>query len=905
MEKGTRSGHPSNQNFNTTNCHWSFSNSANKYNYEPHSGRVNPNDMSGETKSKQRQARKQKGSDASHLLSFQFEQRAPVPVVTFPKTSRQRQRGSSLSQSQFLQANFKFIISPFSDKNLSGLYDPDVLIPWTEVVEVLVSNTEDIDQEQQCPICLNSPIVPKITHCGHVFCFTCILRYLDAHKEKKCPMCADKISREDVRFVRYIRTSVPIESDVINLSLLRCRKDSLSPYLPSTSTTNSTSTSSATSTSTSGKYSIDDYVPLPSAELQRDINTRDIVSDSSPESCYSRIMKASILSIEISLHIQLDALESFRCICLDVEDPTGRGDTELLPDIAEAIHLVQEDLSQLHRSSSTLNSSSTKSMHTSSGKTTSTSSGKHTGSNMQQRGTSIGTSTGVTQSNKNKNTSTQNRLSTPSVTSTPDVVGTLLVAELAANSTMMSTTSRFEVQQHTTENNPNNPNNEQMMDELAKLAIKTNKDLMIKCNDESTSNVVQSSTSKRDRSDSLSRLTPMTSTSSGDTRTSISNTSLSEKKSEYFEFYQSVDGALTFLHPLCMRMLMADQVHGTTSTSTTVSSQDINYNILQKDIFESSISSTNILSNNIDNRNNESFDSSTDGNTIVHSISKLTDTNERIGGIGFTSLAQNICGKIKEIEKLKLTTDVRQKYKFLRHLPTGCDVLFVELDMRNLVSSATLVIFEKELQIRTDKRRNIRKKQEKERRIDDDYRLAQEYAISERKQRYQDCIDRDTLIIGELLTGPLPRDTLLYTHDRSSSDLSAGGSNHGIVLNSTSSFPSLIVTEIDTPTSGAQEAAVMGPLGGTAETTSVAVATSSLVCVSSSPVTKDLGAWKTSPFSEKKQISSFIAVSDVVKGMTDTSVERGGTTSESGKKGKKKGLKGIALFANTSVRNYR
>lgn len=34
-----------------------------------------------------------------------------------------------------------------------------------------------------CPICLSPPTAPRMTKCGHVFCFPCILHYLSAHDE--------------------------------------------------------------------------------------------------------------------------------------------------------------------------------------------------------------------------------------------------------------------------------------------------------------------------------------------------------------------------------------------------------------------------------------------------------------------------------------------------------------------------------------------------------------------------------------------------------------------------------------------------------------------------------------------------------------------------------------------------
>ncbi|PIA17067.1 hypothetical protein COEREDRAFT_41702, partial [Coemansia reversa NRRL 1564] len=61
-----------------------------------------------------------------------------------------------------------------------------------------------------CPICLTPPVAARVTKCGHVFCFSCILRHLsyDATNglkktTKKCPICWCAISNDSLLPVQF------------------------------------------------------------------------------------------------------------------------------------------------------------------------------------------------------------------------------------------------------------------------------------------------------------------------------------------------------------------------------------------------------------------------------------------------------------------------------------------------------------------------------------------------------------------------------------------------------------------------------------------------------------------------------------------------------------------------------
>jgi len=52
-----------------------------------------------------------------------------------------------------------------------------------------------------CPICLDTPCAARITKCGHIYCWPCILHYLelDHRSWRKCPICHEAIHKSDLK----------------------------------------------------------------------------------------------------------------------------------------------------------------------------------------------------------------------------------------------------------------------------------------------------------------------------------------------------------------------------------------------------------------------------------------------------------------------------------------------------------------------------------------------------------------------------------------------------------------------------------------------------------------------------------------------------------------------------------
>ncbi len=106
------------------------------------------------------------------------------------------------------------------------LLDPDVLVDWSLIEQVVLKTTADVPS---CPICLYPPKAAKITRCGHVFCWPCILHYLalSDHTWRKCPICFEAIHRGDLKSVVSRPWKECNIGDEIELCLMRRERNSL------------------------------------------------------------------------------------------------------------------------------------------------------------------------------------------------------------------------------------------------------------------------------------------------------------------------------------------------------------------------------------------------------------------------------------------------------------------------------------------------------------------------------------------------------------------------------------------------------------------------------------------------------------------------------------------------------
>jgi len=139
---------------------------------------------------------------------------------------------------KFMQANFRFSIleSALEDFHASQhigaaalLEEADRSAHWQDVASV--HHTAPDSDPVRCPICLESPIAAKITKCGHIFCWPCILHYLALSENnwRRCPLCFHSVYAEDLKSVCLTIAVAPKAGEFMTFSFLHKVKGSVAP----------------------------------------------------------------------------------------------------------------------------------------------------------------------------------------------------------------------------------------------------------------------------------------------------------------------------------------------------------------------------------------------------------------------------------------------------------------------------------------------------------------------------------------------------------------------------------------------------------------------------------------------------------------------------------------------------
>lgn len=111
---------------------------------------------------------------------------------------------------RYIHANYRFVVDPRGDYRAQAI-DADVHLDWNNVLQILVSSQSQLTN---CPICLSTPVAPRMAKCGHIFCLPCLIRYMHSTDDtnhipekkarwKKCPICWDSVYISETRPVRW------------------------------------------------------------------------------------------------------------------------------------------------------------------------------------------------------------------------------------------------------------------------------------------------------------------------------------------------------------------------------------------------------------------------------------------------------------------------------------------------------------------------------------------------------------------------------------------------------------------------------------------------------------------------------------------------------------------------------
>jgi hypothetical protein len=145
----------------------------------------------------------------NHLLSFEVTSSPGSMFGTSAgpvRRGRSVRPGASFTKERFIHANFQFVVREevLLDRHEFDV-NPDAQLEWNDIEMVVVPAQQDV----ACPICLDTPLAPQLTKCGHFFCWPCILRYAAATSMagsgnwRKCPICFESVSVKQLKSVYF------------------------------------------------------------------------------------------------------------------------------------------------------------------------------------------------------------------------------------------------------------------------------------------------------------------------------------------------------------------------------------------------------------------------------------------------------------------------------------------------------------------------------------------------------------------------------------------------------------------------------------------------------------------------------------------------------------------------------
>uniref|UniRef100_A0A3P9HYG1 E3 ubiquitin-protein ligase RNF10 n=1 Tax=Oryzias latipes TaxID=8090 RepID=A0A3P9HYG1_ORYLA len=166
----------------------------------------------------------------NHLLNFTFEPRGGNGGIgdggpsCWGRRNKWGHKNKPFNKELFLQANCQFVVSDDQDYK-AHFTDPDTLVNWDCVQQVRIHSHE----VPSCPICLYPPVAARITRCGHIFCWPCMLHYLSLSDKSwsKCPICYEAVHTADLKSVVAMETRQYLVGDVITMRLMRREKGAL------------------------------------------------------------------------------------------------------------------------------------------------------------------------------------------------------------------------------------------------------------------------------------------------------------------------------------------------------------------------------------------------------------------------------------------------------------------------------------------------------------------------------------------------------------------------------------------------------------------------------------------------------------------------------------------------------
>ncbi|CAG9864990.1 unnamed protein product [Phyllotreta striolata] len=167
----------------------------------------------------------------NHLLNFSYGPKGGDCYKSEQRTGGGKRmlatKKHKYNKEHFLQANCQFVVNNGGDYK-QYLNDPDALVHWDLIEQVNVQ----VSDYPCCPICLYPPVAAKMTRCGHIYCWSCILHYLSLSDKpsRKCPICFDNIEKQDLKSVIAISHMTFNTAETVTFKLMKRPRNCLTAY---------------------------------------------------------------------------------------------------------------------------------------------------------------------------------------------------------------------------------------------------------------------------------------------------------------------------------------------------------------------------------------------------------------------------------------------------------------------------------------------------------------------------------------------------------------------------------------------------------------------------------------------------------------------------------------------------
>ncbi|KRX78795.1 RING finger protein 10 [Trichinella sp. T6] len=245
---------------------------------------------------------------------------------------QQSQHLKSSNSRQYLLTNVQFIVNDGHDYS-SYLSNPDKVIDWDVVEEIRVVNTESFC----CPICLDFPVAAKITKCGHIYCWACILHYLALSEKawRRCPICFEPVYEKHLKSVEQKIVPRHEVGQKISFLLMERKKKSLIA-LPvrerRTSNVDNTLLNIADSGNTFSRLLTIKSSEVISEIIYRErgeLESRKSISDDLEEMHYIRVAVENLNGRENMLLAEMTKFSSLQSDVQSVSDATAKGESDM------------------------------------------------------------------------------------------------------------------------------------------------------------------------------------------------------------------------------------------------------------------------------------------------------------------------------------------------------------------------------------------------------------------------------------------------------------------------------------------------------------------------------------------------------------------------------------------------